>query len=68
MNTKKAFLEMLKTKGLAKKLDIPKCDISIRKSIAEGKNQNKKLPSIDKMERLLILYGAKKIVEEKWTF
>ena len=40
MNTKKAFLEMLKTKGLAKKLDIPKCDISIWRSIAEGKNQN----------------------------
>ena len=68
MNTKKAFLEMLKTKGLAKKLDIQKCDISIWRSIAEGKNQNKKFPSIEKMERLLILYGAKKIVEEKWTF
>ena len=54
MNTKKAFLEMLKTKGLAKKLDIPKCDISIWRSIAEGKNQNKKFPSIEKMEKLLI--------------
>ena len=68
MNTKNAFLEMLKTKGLAKKLDIPKCDISIWRSIAEGKYTDKKFPSIDKMERLLILYGAKKIVEEKWTF
>ena len=68
MNTKNAFLEMLKNKGLAKKLDIPKCDISIWKSIAEGKNQNKKLPSIEKMEKLLILYGAEKAREEEWTF
>ena len=68
MNTKKAFLEMLKTKGLAKKLDIPKCDISTQRSISEGKNQNKKFPSIEKMEKVLILYGAEKAMEEEWTF
>ena len=68
MNTKNAFLELLKTKGLAKKLDIQKCDISIWRSIAEGKNQNKKFPSSEKMEKLLILYGAEKAMEEEWTF
>ena len=68
MNTKNAFLKMLKTKGLAKKLDIPKCDISTWKAVSEGKYTDKKLPSIEKMEKLLILYGAEKAREEEWTF
>ena len=68
MNTKNAFLEMLKTKGLAKKLDIQKCDISIWKSIAEEKNQNKQFTKSEKMENLLILKKKKKAREEEWTF
>lgn len=66
MNTEKAFKELLKVKGLAKKLNILKSDVSIWKGVINGKYPNKKLPSKEKMESLLIKYGSQKVKEEVW--
>ena len=63
-----SFKELLKVKGLAKKLGLLKCNVSIWKGISEGKHPNKKLPSKEMMEKILNQYGAKKVKEEEWTF
>ena len=68
MNTEESFKELLKVKGLAKKLGLLKCNVSIWKGISEGKHPNKKLPSKEMMEKILNQYGAKKVKEEEWTF
>lgn len=66
MNTESAFIELLKVKGLSKKLGLLKCDVSIWKGVIEGKYPNKKLPSKEKMEKILKKYGAVKVTEEQW--
>ena len=65
MNTEESFKELLKVKGLAKKLGLLKCNVSIWKGISEGKHPNKKLPSKEMMEKILNQYGAKKVKEEE---
>ena len=52
MNTEESFKELLKVKGLAKKLGLLKCNVSIWKGISEGKHPNKKLPSKEMMEKI----------------
>jgi len=63
--TKEAFLKMLSERGVYKKLDVNRTTVSNWKRALSG--EGRYIPTIDKMEEMLLKYGAKIEQEKVWS-
>lgn len=63
--TKEAFLTMLSERGVFKKLGVDKSTVSGWKLAMKGAI-DRSVPTLDKMEEMLLRYGAEVVAEKIW--
>lgn len=64
--TKQAFLRMLEERGVSNKLGVDRSTVSNWKRALSGEDE-KYRPTLDKMEEMLLKYGATVKREKEWS-
>ncbi len=64
-STPQAFVTLISERGIYKKLGVDRSTVSNWKRALAGQD-HRNMPSLDKMEEMLIRYGAKVINEKVW--
>jgi hypothetical protein len=65
--TREAFLTMISERGVSNKLGIDRSVVSNWKRAMVGKVKDRSIPTLDKMEEMLLKYGAKIEQEKVWS-
>ncbi len=63
--TRNAFLQLLSQRGIYKLLEVSRSTVSNWKRALAGQD-DKYMPSLDKMEEMLLKAGAKVVQEKVW--
>ncbi len=65
MTTKEAFIKMISNRGVYKTLGVDRSTVSVWKLSIAGKI-DRQPPTTDKMEEMLLRYGATIVTEKIW--
>ena len=66
IGTKEAFLAMISERGVYNKLGVDRSTVSTWKRTMDGTDTRNSPPSLDKMEEMLLRYGALVVKEKVW--